>query len=310
MAKPSTYRLFHVEVKARHDLSPSLARFVFGAPDVAGMACPGPDQRIKVFFPLPGQIAPAPPEGPDWYAHYRAMAPTQRPPMRTYTISALRAAQAEVDVDFVLHGDSGPASSWAVHAKVGDRVALLAPRQQPDDETGGYEWKPPTGVRRVLIVADETALPAAVGILRTLAAMPAPPQVDCLIEVPLQGDADALGALDFAAPADARVQWLPREGRAHGECLMVSVAALFVQDAPAASQDAGADQEQCPEQEQDPQDDMPWETATSAGDAFYAWIAGESSTVMALRRHLVQQAGIDKGQITFMGYWRIGRALE
>lgn len=304
MAKPSTYRLFHVEVKARHDLSPSLARFVFGAPDVADMACPGPDQRIKVFFPLPGQAAPAPPEGADWHARYRAMAPTQRPPMRTYTISALRAGQAEVDVDFVLHGDSGPASSWAGRARAGDRVALLAPRRQPDADAGGYEWKPPPGVRRVLVVADETALPAAAGILRTLAAMPEPPQTDCLIEVPLQSDASAFGTLGLEAPANARIQWLPRDGRPHGERLLESTAALFAgRTLPTAPV---AEAESVP----DPDDDMPWETATSAGDAFYAWIAGESSAVMAVRRHLVQHAGIDKSQITFMGYWRVGRALE
>lgn len=306
MAKPSTYGLFHVEVKARHDLSPSLARFVFSAPDVVDMDCPGPDQRIKVFFPLPGQRAPEPPSGADWYARYRAIDPALRPPMRTYTISALRAREAEVDVDFVLHGDSGPASSWAMRAKAGDRVALLAPRRQHEADTGGYEWKPPAGVRRVLIVADETALPAAVGILRTLSALPEPPRIDCLVEVPRQGDADAFQASGIAMPADAQVQWLPREGRPQGERLLASTAELFAANRPPPIPSSDTDTATEPL----PDDDMPWEVATSAGDGFYAWIAGESSAVMAVRRQLVNVAGIDKRQVTFMGYWRIGRALE
>lgn len=36
----------------------------------------------------------------------------------------------------------------------------------------------------------------------------------------------------------------------------------------------------------------------------YAWIAGESGVVTALRRHLVQEIGIDRHRVAFMGYWR------
>ncbi|MGV8584389.1 siderophore-interacting protein, partial [Pseudomonas aeruginosa] len=88
-----------------------------------------------------------------------------RPPMRTYTIRALRAEQEEVDVEFVLHGENGPASAWATHARIGDRLQLAAPNRQYGDDPGGYEWKPPAGVRHILLIADETALPAVAGIL-------------------------------------------------------------------------------------------------------------------------------------------------
>ncbi|WP_055702061.1 MULTISPECIES: siderophore-interacting protein [Streptomyces] len=36
----------------------------------------------------------------------------------------------------------------------------------------------------------------------------------------------------------------------------------------------------------------------------YAWVAGESATVKAVRRHLVAERGIDRGRVTFSGYWR------
>ncbi|MEU5975043.1 siderophore-interacting protein [Streptomyces sp. NPDC047315] len=38
----------------------------------------------------------------------------------------------------------------------------------------------------------------------------------------------------------------------------------------------------------------------------YAWIAGESGGVKALRRHLVGERGIDRRKVTFVGYWRRG----
>ncbi|MFD0686709.1 siderophore-interacting protein [Actinomadura fibrosa] len=49
---------------------------------------------------------------------------------------------------------------------------------------------------------------------------------------------------------------------------------------------------------------------TSLPDAVYAWIAGESSTVKALRRHLVNDRGIDRRSVTFTGYWRRGATEE
>ena len=165
MAAQQTYRLFEVALKERRVLSPSLDRMVFTGADVAHMKTEGPDQRIKVFFPLPGQDAPDVPSGEDWYARYRALPDDARPPMRTFTLRQLRAGECEVDVDFVLHGQTGPASRWATHARPGDRVVLLAPDADCADSSEGWEWKPPAGVGQVLLVADETALPAVAGIL-------------------------------------------------------------------------------------------------------------------------------------------------
>ena len=42
----------------------------------------------------------------------------------------------------------------------------------------------------------------------------------------------------------------------------------------------------------------------------YAWIAGESGCVKALRRHFVQERGIDRRRVTFVGYWREGLSEE
>ena len=45
-------------------------------------------------------------------------------------------------------------------------------------------------------------------------------------------------------------------------------------------------------------------------DGLYAWIAGESTVVTGLRRHLVNELGIDRRQVAFMGYWRRGVAMR
>ena len=42
----------------------------------------------------------------------------------------------------------------------------------------------------------------------------------------------------------------------------------------------------------------------------YAWLAGEAGVVKGLRRHLVQEAGLDRTSVAFMGYWRQGRAAD
>ncbi len=301
MAQRSSYRFFDVSLKRRQALSPSLTRMVFTGADVAQMKTEGPDQRIKVFFPRPGEAAPQVPRGEDWYAQYRAQDTGSRAPMRTYTIRALRPAEGEVDVDFVLHGETGPASRWATHAQVGDRLCLLAPDAQVDGSSDGFEWKPPQGVQRVLLVADETALPAVAGILEELARAPQSPQVQAIIEVAHQAD-----VVGLAAPHGAQLHWQPRDAvtpePAQGALLLEAVRACVV--LPSSSPQAQV------LGEIDIDHDILWERAEAPESAFYAWIAGEASAVMAIRRHLINDCHIDRRAITFMGYWRQGRVLE
>ncbi|MGI5243575.1 siderophore-interacting protein [Dactylosporangium sp. CA-139066] len=50
----------------------------------------------------------------------------------------------------------------------------------------------------------------------------------------------------------------------------------------------------------------PVRAATLPAGTPYAWIAGESGQIRALRRHLVQERGFDRHRVTFTGYWRRG----
>jgi NADPH-dependent ferric siderophore reductase len=54
------------------------------------------------------------------------------------------------------------------------------------------------------------------------------------------------------------------------------------------------------------EDDL-WDVPDVAAGRFYAWLAGEAGVVVALRRHLVGERGIDRRAVAFMGYWRRGR---
>ncbi|AKO87068.1 siderophore-interacting family protein [Pseudomonas aeruginosa] len=302
MSQPA-YRLFNVELKRREQLSPALTRFVFGGPEVAEMKTLAADQRIKIFFPDASGQPPSLPGGSEWYQAYRSVEPARRPPMRTYTIRALRAEQEEVDVEFVLHGENGPASAWATHARIGDRLQLAAPNRQYGDDPGGYEWKPPAGVRHILLIADETALPAVAGILEELAGEAEPPVVEAFLEVP--GEADIL---DLPAIPGARLHWLPRHQAGihsrNGERMIEAARQARLPEREVAG---GAAQEL---EDIDIDEEILWELASPESGSFYAWVAGESAAVMAIRRYLVQERGIDKRHLTLMGYWRLGKVLD
>ncbi|MDV6702213.1 siderophore-interacting protein [Pseudomonas aeruginosa] len=302
MSQPA-YRLFNVELKRREQLSPALTRFVFGGPEVAEMKTLAADQRIKIFFPDASGQPPSLPGGSEWYQAYRSVEPARRPPMRTYTIRALRAEQEEVDVEFVLHGENGPASAWATHARIGDRLQLAAPNRQYGDDPGGYEWKPPAGVRHILLIADETALPAVAGILEELAGEAEPPVVEAFLEVP--GEADIL---DLPAIPGARLHWLPRHQAGihsrNGERLIEAARQARLPEREVAG---GAAQEL---EDIDIDEEILWELASPESGSFYAWVAGESAAVMAIRRYLVQERGIDKRHLTLMGYWRLGKVFD
>lgn len=298
--KQPGYRIFDVQLKQRIALSPSLTRLVFSGPDVAEMTTLAPDQRVKLLFPAPDGSPPRLNNDRHWKAAHSDLAPAQRPPMRTYTIRALRREALEVDIDFVLHGVNGPASAWATHAQVGDSLQIVAPNLAYAGDPGGYEWKPPQGVRNVLLVGDETALPAIAGILEQLADEQPLVAVQAFIEVPMEADCLALRHSNAS-----KLHWLPREvlGCAHGQAMQHAVRET-------ASLPQGHAAPQVKLEEVDVDTRILWEQASSASSAFHAWVAGESATVMDIRRYLIKERGLQRDCLTLMGYWRAGRTFD
>jgi NADPH-dependent ferric siderophore reductase len=291
------YKLFDVTLQRKTQLSPHMMRITLAHPSATDMATWAPDQRVKLFFPSadgsPARLA----QGEGWYARFKAMIADRRPAMRTYTIRHLRAEQGEVDIDFVLHGETGPASRWALRAQPGDSMQILAPdRRFSANDAGGFEWKPPQILNQVLLVADGTALPAAMGILDVLAAKAAPPQTQAFFEV--DSAQDMLPVPDWPG---LTVQWLIREKTTAGT-LMVEAVQKAVP--PINTSTVGQAVELA---EVDIDKEILWEIAETAAEGFYGWIAGESAAVMSLRRYLIKDCGIPRESLNLMGYWRYNK---
>jgi NADPH-dependent ferric siderophore reductase len=303
--------LDEVEVVAAERLSPSFVRVELGGPALAEFGVDGPvhDLRIKLVFPNDAGRLPSF-EGADesWFGSWLDIPASERGHMRTYTVREVRGdgVDTRLVVDFVLHlaeGATGPGSAWAAQATVGDRLATMAPRRGMP--FGGIEFVP-GAFRSLLLVGDETAVPAICSILDDL---PDGTRGTAFLEVPHAQDVQ-----DVRCPVGMEIVWLPRGETEVGSLLVPAVLDHFGADPEPVEVKAG---------EVDP--DL-WETPTysSSGepldetvvtighdlDGLYAWIAGESAVVTSLRRHLVNDLGMDRRQVAFMGYWRRGVAMR
>ncbi|GAA1055726.1 hypothetical protein GCM10017608_23800 [Agromyces luteolus] len=303
------YRGFRARVARVRRLTPHFTRVTFAGEELAGFGTAGLDQRVKVVLPLEASGFAHFPAGEDWYSAWRELPAEHRNPFRTYTIRSVRPDVREVDVDFVAHGDAGPGSAWATRARSGDEIVLVGPDELSEGRTIGIDWRP-GAVDTVLLAGDETAAPAICAILESL---PADAEGAAIIEVPSAED-----ALEVAAPAGVEVRWLPRaDAQAHGERLVPAVRdwvarTCWLRDCadPASAAAESARRTLAELEAAADADGILWDVpeGTSLDGDCYAWLAGEASVITALRRFLVREAGLDRRQVAFMGYWRRGRA--
>ena len=335
------YRCFTVRVKRVDRLTPHFILVTFHSDDLQYFGTDCLDQRIKVVLPLAETGLDTFPQGGDWWDAWRALPNEQRNPFRTYTVRAVRSAEREVDVLFVSHGDSGPASSWVANATVGDEAILVGPNALSPDSASGIAWNPGAS-RRLLLAGDETAAPAILAILESL---PQDATGSVFIEVP-----DAADVLPVAAPDGVDVTWLPRADARSASAAAAAASAAASAAAPAVYgarlveavgawvdkfcldcepvADASALARAVADDEGETDNGVLWDVpADSASDAasnpaagdqnavnaprrddLYAWLAGEAGAIKTLRRHIVTTNGIDRRQVAFMGYWRIGKS--
>lgn len=263
--KPTDPRVFTAQLVRRTGVSPNLVRVTLGGPGLEHFTPLGYDQWFRMFLPREGQDQLRLPSRTSglWYAQYLATPKAARPLVRNYTVRAFRAAGkgggAELDIDFVLHDEhAGPAGTWAAEAPIGSEVGIL-------DQ--GLSFDPANGAEHIVIVADESGLPAALGVL---ASLPRDARVEAFIEIP--GDEDDQ---PIELGAHMRVHWLPRAD-AHAKPGELALETL--------------------------------RKATLPSGRGYAFVVGEQSLPVGARRHLVGEAGWDKADVTFVGYWRQGAA--
>lgn len=125
-----------------------MTRIIFGGEELAEFGPPRPGSHMKLLFV---------PECEEWSPN-NTEAP--RPPSRTYTPRRYDPERRELEVEFVHHGN-GVAATWAETAKAGDPMFLAGPG-------GGYDV--PEDATHLVLVADDTALPAVETVLEALPA--------------------------------------------------------------------------------------------------------------------------------------------
>lgn len=199
---PPARTALRLVVLRQERISPSIARVTLGGGDIARFEPQGFDQWFRFFIPAPGAGLDAVPStlSAASYARFMLLPAATRPTLRNYTVRGYRATGPqgpELDVDFVIHGSTqdgsaGPASTWAQSCTPGSPVAII-------DQ--GVLFEAPAG-RRLMLVADETGLPAIAGVL---ASVPYDTQGVAVIEIPESADRQEL-----AVPAGVEVHWVTR----------------------------------------------------------------------------------------------------
>lgn len=138
-----------------------------------------------------------------------------KPYVRTYTIRNIDRIEGILDVEFVLHGDNGPASTWAGHVSMGDYLGIGIKTSGKKHHLA--DW--------YLFAGDETAIPAITAMLETL---PEDTMGFALLEV--ESDADI-----FPVRTDSAVEicWLVRNGIAseYSDLIFNAVKGLELPDA-------------------------------------------------------------------------------
>ena len=187
------------------DVTPRMRRVTLTGP-MEGFVSSGPGDHVKVFFPHPvtGELD-APRVAPD--------GGIERPQgveliSRDYT--PLVNDRGELELDFFLHDDGGPAADWAARVGEGDQIVVAGPR--------GSKLAP-AGADWFVLGGDETALPA---LSRWLRILPESAEVTVLVEV---RDADDEAYLAGLAAPNRRITWLHRGDALPGTTALLEDAA-------------------------------------------------------------------------------------
>jgi NADPH-dependent ferric siderophore reductase len=171
------------------DVTPHMRRVVLAGENLSRFALGGlhvrlifpPQGREPIWPQLGGDGCPVWPEGEDALT------------ARVYTLRDIDLEAGEVSIDILRHDDDAtPGSRFAATARPGDRVGMTGP--------GGGAVP---AARSMILLGDETALPA---IARILAALPAEATARAVIEVSGPEEEQVL-----PSAAAVRIEWLHRD---------------------------------------------------------------------------------------------------
>jgi NADPH-dependent ferric siderophore reductase len=169
-------------VKDAWYLTPNMIRVVFSGPELDGFPKGREGGNCKLMIPEVGETKA------DFAGRLRN---GPSPVKRTYTVRKFDAATQELSIDFVAHGDEGPASRWASLAKSGAFLGFAGP-STPKVAHFEADW--------YLVAADPSAIPVAAAALE---AMPRDAKGVAIFEVTSPEDRQ-----DIDIPKGFAVHWL------------------------------------------------------------------------------------------------------
>ncbi len=169
-------------VKKAWHLTLNMIRVVFSGPEIDGF----PDDRnggnCKLMFPEMNETKDS----------FSARLINGPPPVRrTFTVRNFDTDTRELCIDFVAHGDQGPASRWASNAKAGSFLGFAGP-SGPKVTHFEADW--------YLVAADPSGIPVAAA---TLEALPRDAKGVAIFEVTSDEDRQSINM-----PAGIDVFWL------------------------------------------------------------------------------------------------------
>lgn len=153
------------QVAAIYNIGTHLKRFVLNGPDLADFPSGQDGAHVKILLPHPGEALPN--------LDIKGENPAIK---RSYTIREFDACNKELVIDFVIDCHQGPATDWAVGAKVGDYLGIAGPgaRKLTDFNADSY-----------LLIGDITSVNAVNGYAKFIQ-----PQatIKALVTVPTRSD--------------------------------------------------------------------------------------------------------------------------
>lgn len=168
-------------VKEKIYLTPNYIRIILEGEGISNFAQANVGDNNKIFIPQNGKVQLPNPSKEDG----------EKLMMRTYTLRALNLLKKQMTVDFVAHGDNGPASQWAIRAETGDQLGV-AMKVKSRPLFSPADW--------YLLVGDHTALPVISVILEKL---PAHAKGKVFLEVP--GTEDRMVLIK---PEGVELEWI------------------------------------------------------------------------------------------------------
>ncbi|MFV0475692.1 MAG: siderophore-interacting protein [Pikeienuella sp.] len=169
-------------VKQALRLTPNMIRVTFSGPELDGFPEGREGANCKIMLPEPE-------ESREGFAARMADGPA--PARRTYTVRAYRPESREMDIDFVDHGDNGPASAWAIRARPGGFLGFAGP-----GPVKVAHWE----ADFYLCAADMSAIPV---VAAALEAMPRDARGLAIFEITSEEDRQ-----EIDAPEGVELRWL------------------------------------------------------------------------------------------------------